>query len=202
MLNLTTANNALTLHSNSNYITAQDIEQLLQNVHGTTFASITYVTKVTTAAAHKAKNIVKVTVASVQLFNNLNAFTSVYANAVKRTASKIGDNTQAEIDAFKVQENWFEHTSCYSVVQHKTKLDQFYLYAIYNKAESLLYIDNVLATKEEVAAYLTPAAAKAMLEPEVTTYNVANDITHSVVVRVVALNNIVSIAATKQVVTV
>ena len=73
--------------------TAQQIQALLANV-STTFAQIMYTTQVATAAKHKGTNITKVTNANVQLFSNINAFTNVYANAVKRSAGNIQQATK------------------------------------------------------------------------------------------------------------
>jgi hypothetical protein len=192
-----TALQALQLHNSGFAITPQDVSSMLATVKGTTFATITQVTKVATAAAHKAVTINKVTEASVQLFNNLNEFTSVYANAVKRTASKITGNDPAAYEAFRAQSNYFEHTDCYSVVKHKTK-DAYYLYAIYNNAKAVYIMDGKEVDKETVAYYLTPSAAAALTEPESTTYNVTTGVTHSVTVRTVSLCNVVSIVANKQ----
>jgi phenylpyruvate tautomerase PptA (4-oxalocrotonate tautomerase family) len=183
----TLALQAIQLHNNAHVITPADVNAMLANVHGTTFATIVQVTKVATAAAHKAVTINKVTEASVHLFNNIKEFTSVYANAVKRDAG---------VTEFTVQDNYFEHTDCYSVVKHKTK-EAYYLYAIYNKATSVYVMDGKELTKAEVAEYMTPSAARALLNPQ-PTHNVLNDVEHSVAVRTVALANIVSIVANKQ----
>ena len=56
-------------------------------------------------------------------------------------------------------------------------------------------IDGKQATKQEVAAYMTPAAAAELLTPYDHNLNVGNDVLHDVQVRVVALANIVSIVA-------
>lgn len=196
-MNTQIALQALQLHNSGYAITPQDVSNMLATVRGTTFAIITQVTKVATAAAHKAVTINKVTEASVQLFNNLNEFTSVYANAVKRTASNIAGNDAAAVEAFQAQSNYFEHTDCYSVVKHKTK-EAYYLYAIYNNAKSVYFIDGKEATKAEVVQYLTPSAAAALTEARETTVNVTTGVEHSVTVRTVSLQNIVSIVANKQ----
>lgn len=171
---------------------AQQVAALLNNV-STTFAQIGYTTQVKTAAAHKAVNITKVTNANVQLFSNIKAATSVFANAVKRSAAKLGD----AVEAFQVSDTYFEHTDCYSIVQHKTK-GTMYLYCIYNKAKSEYYINGTLSTKAEVAAYLTPAEAKKLMEPSKVVHNKTNDVTHDVVVRTIGLDNITSIKACKE----
>lgn len=188
---------AIDAHNNSTFISQDDVKSLLATVRGTTFANIAYVTKVTTSAAHKDVDIKKVTIANVQLFNNLQEYTNVYENAVKRSATKLGEDATA-VANFESSSNWFEHTDCYSVVKHKTA-DKFYLFSIYGKSESMYVINGTVATKQEVAAYLTKSAAEKLLNGDGTVYNVTHDITHSVVVRTVELNNIVSIIAQKQI---
>lgn len=196
-MELALALQAIELQRNGTAITPADVSNMLATVRGTTFATITQVTRVTTAAAHKAVTINKVTEASVQLFNNISEFTSVYANAVKRSANKIAENDPALVQGFTAQSNYFEHTDCYSVVKHKTK-DAYYLYAIYNSAKSVYVKDGVELTKAEVAEYLTPSAARELLTPYDHNLNVTHDVLHDVQVRVVALGNIVSIVANKQ----
>ncbi len=200
MLNAQTAQSALQAHANNNTIAAQTIQVLLAN-KSTTFANVVYVTKVATAAKHKLVNIKKVVSANVQLFSNINAFTSVYANAVKRTANNIAQNDAANVEQFVAQSNYFEHTACYSIVAHK-QTNALYLYAIYNNASSLYYIDNVLATKQQVAEYLTASAASALLASNPVVLNVTNNVLHTVKVRTIALANLVSITANKQTVSV
>ena len=196
MLNTQTAQQALQAHANNNTITQQQVAALLANV-STTFAQIVYVTKVATAAAHKNVNIVKVVSANVQLFANINAATSVFANAVKRSAAKLDNNADA-VANFTAQSNYFTHTNVYSLVQHK-QTNAMYLYAIYNNASSLYFIDGALATKQQVAQYLTASAAKQLLaEGPAVTHNVTHNVTHAVKVRTVALANLVSITANKQ----
>ena len=87
MLTLATAQAALAAHATANAITAPQVMQQLQTVRGVTFANVTQVTKVATAAAHKAVNIQKVSVANVQLFNTVNDYSAVYAAAVKRSTA-------------------------------------------------------------------------------------------------------------------
>ena len=177
-------------------IIAQQIQQLLANV-STTFAQIMYTTQVATAAQHKHVNITKVTNANVQLFNNINAFTNVYANAVKRTANNIQQAQNANVNAFVTQQNYFTHTNCYSIVKHKTN-NNLYLYAIFNNAKSIYFINNVQSTKQQVAQYLTATAAQQLLNNNNIVHNVANNVLHTVHVRTIALNNINSITACKQ----
>lgn len=180
MLNTQQAQQYLQQHANAQFITAQQVQALLANA-SVTFASIAYVTQVQTAAAHKHNNVQKVTVANVQLFANIRAATQVFAN----------------VQQFTQQSNYFTHTQCYSIVQHKQTQAQ-YLYAIYNNAQSVYFINNVVATKQQVAQLLTASAAQKLLQNDNTVHNK----THNVQVRTVALNNIVSIVANKQQLTV
>ena len=174
----------------------QQIQALLANV-STTFAQIMYTTNVATAAKHKHVNITKVTTANVQLFSNINAFTSVYANAVKRSANNIQQAHNANVTAFAVQDNYFTHTNCYSIVKHKTN-NNLYLYAIFNNAKSIYFINNVQSTKQQVAQYLTASAQQQLLNTNNVVHNVANNVLHTVQVRTIALQNINSITACKQ----
>ena len=197
MLNTATAQNILAQHANAQCINAQQVQALLANV-SVTFANIAYATQVQTAAAHKHNNVQKVTVANVQLFANINAATSVYTNAVQRSAAQHASNNAASVAAFVTAAAYFAHTACYSIVQHKQTQAQ-YLYAIYNNASSVYFINNVVATKQQVAALLTASAAAKLLQSSNTVHNVTNNVTHNVQVRTIALANIVSIVANKQV---
>jgi hypothetical protein len=199
MLNLQQAQAALTQRSNSTFVTPQQVEQLLQNVRGTTLASIVQVTDVASVAAkHKANKVQKVTQASVQLFNNVKDFANVYTAAVKRSAGSIADNDVAKVADFEQQDNYFTHTATFSLCQHKADSTKYYLFAIYNNANSMYFINNDLATKDEVAALLQPAAAKKLVEGNTIVHNKANDIMHDVQVRTIALTSIVQLNAQKQ----
>jgi hypothetical protein len=178
---------------------AQQIQQMLANV-STTFAQILYTTKVATSAKHKHINITKVTRANVQLFSNINAFTDVYANAVKRSAQHIQQAQNANVSNFATQQNYFTHTQCYSILQHNTN-GNLYLYAIFNNANSVYYINNTVATKQQVAQYLTASAQQQLLSNNNVVHNVTNNVLHTVQVRTIALHNINSITACRQTVT-
>jgi hypothetical protein len=199
MLNATIAQAAIAAHANNNVITAQQVTALLQNVHGVTFATVTQVTPVATAAKYKNVNIVKVTVANVQLFNNVKQFNNVYAAAVKRSAAQIVTNDTQNVQQFVTKETYYMHTACFSVVQHKTNGTQ-YLYCLLNNnnAKSAYYIDGQCVTKEQVAQYLSASAAKNLLNATNTIHNVTNNIEHTVKVFTPKLQNIVSIVAQKQ----
>ena len=192
MFTLQQAQAALTQHANNVYLTAQQIAQQL-STRASTFASIVYVTQVATAAKHKHVNIQKVTRANVQLFNTQFA----YAQAVQKSANKISANSPQEVQQFTAQSNYFTHTECYSVVKHNTN-SNLYLYASFNNAQSIYFINNVQATKQQVAAYLTASAAAKLLEDNSIVHNATNNVLHTVHIRTIALANIVSITANKQ----
>lgn len=173
---------ALALNAKKASVTSAQISALLADVKGVTFAQITSVTDVKTSAKFKDVSIKKVTNANVQLFNNLKDF-DVYAKAVKRNAN---------VEEFTTSDTWFEHTNCFSIVKHKTKGDE-YLYAIYNNAKSAYIVDGVVVDKQQIAQYLTASEAQKLFA--VSTYNKANDVEHSVTVRVLKLESIVSINA-------
>lgn len=185
-------------------VTDRDVRALLHDVRGTTFAGLTQVTPVKLAAQHEGEAIYKVTVGSVQLFNGLSEFTNAYELAVKRSAKKLGESA-ANIAQFKSSGNWFEHDGqCYSIVHHATNKNKAYLFGIYNKADSLYVMyKNAgplmggwdVVSKEVVAQYMTPSEARKLLAPAKTTYNVSQDLEHDVVVRTVALENVVSLRA-------
>lgn len=183
-----------TYNTNAPSISGADVSNLLSDVKGTTFAEIVYVTNVKTAAAHKAERVQKLTVANVQLFNNLKEFTNAYSLAVKRSANKIEANDTNAVDNFTTQGNYFEHTACYSVVEHKTSRKQ-YLFAIFNNANSEYYHNGEVVSKESIATMLTPSEREKLLNATNEVRNVANNITHSVHVRTIALENIIGIKA-------
>ena len=192
--------------ANGKTITALAIAQVLGNA-SVTFASVEYVTKVATAAAHSNEVIQKVTIASVILASSLKAHTSVYANKVKRTAEI---NTLADalaVEKFVPADNYFEHTAVHCIVTHKKDVTKQYLYALFNNNGSSnntsLYIHNgVVVDEQHVAQYLTPSAAKQMLSKDTTVVNKTHNIKHSAIVRTISLSSIVSIKARKRLLTV
>ena len=160
-------------------ITTAQVQALLANVRGVTFASIDTDTEVKPSAANKHRSIRKLTTANVQLFNSIRDY-EIFARAVKRSAG---------VDEFEQSDNWFEHTDCWSIVRHPVKGTE-YLYAVYNGAQSTFTIDGVPATRAEVAALLTPSAAARLMDDSGVVYNKRNDVEHDVIPRVVALENV------------
>lgn len=169
---------------------AQDIANLIGK-SSVTFAGIEYETQVKTAAKHKLLNITKRTKANVQVFGTIKEFNNVYKNAVMRSALKAG----TPIENFAVSDTYFNHTDWYSIVEHATTGKE-YLYCIFNNADSEYFIDGVQVIRADVMQYLTPSALKAMQEKRVT--NKTNDIEHGVIVRTIAIDNIISFTANKQ----
>ena len=164
---------------------------------GTNMCTIKTCTPVALAAANKHNTVIKESVINVQLFNNINDF-NVYANAVKRNAANNAANNINDVDNFTAQSNYFTHTNCFSIVKHKSN-DTLYLYYIANScSSSTYYINGNVANKNDVAALCTKSVANKMLNNNNETYNKANNVTHSVVVRTVKLTNVVSITANKQ----
>jgi len=170
-------------------IKAQDIINAIGN-KASTFAGIEYKTRVQTAAKHKNLNIQKYTKANVQLFGTMAEAQAVYAKAVKKAAGKI-EQDHTKVNEFQAQDNYFEHTDCFSLVEHKDTKKQ-YLYAFFNNASSVYTIGGKIATKETVAEYLTPSARERLLGDGIV-HNKANDVLHTIQVRTIALENIVEL---------
>ncbi len=189
------------LHANNKTIDVAQVQHLLGKA-SVTFGQIEYVSEVGVAAAHKLEDIKKVVVANVILTSNINAHTSVYGNMVKKTARGILGNNIAAVENFTPQANYFQHTACHSIVQHKTKLDQFYLYVIYNAAASAYLHNGKVVTPADITKYMTPSGVRNMLSVDDIVHNATHGIRHRVAVRTIGLHNIVSIKARKQFVTV
>ena len=170
----------------------QKIVTLLDQT-ASTFAKVCYTTKVKTAARNKAYDVRKHTIANVQLFANVNAATEVFANAVKKSAKKLGQDASH----FESSGNYFHHTDIYSIVKHNIQ-DKFYLWCFFNSANSSYTIDGVAATKAQVASLLTPAEADKLLsKQDRRTHNKTHDVEHEVVIRTIGLDNITSITTRK-----
>jgi len=197
------ASTALAAHANNNTITAQQLQNLLGNV-SVTFAQITYVTQVQLAAQHKNAGVVinKVTTANVMLCSNIKAHTAVYKRKVQRSAAKYASNDANAVAAFTAAQASYTHTAVHSIVHNNKNTSALYLYCFYNNASSLYMHEGVQVTKQHVAAYCTNSAAAALLGSSSTVHNVTHNITHDVQVRTIALHNITSIRARKQLLTV
>jgi hypothetical protein len=194
--------NLLQQQQNAQTITAQQVQALLNNV-SVTFAQIQYVTQVATASAHKLQTIYKVTTANVMLASNIKAHTQLYARKVQRSAKQFAQNAQTNINNFTAQKASFTHNAnCFSLVHNNNNNNKIYLYCIYNNAKSVYLHNNVIVNKQHVAQYLTAYNAKKLLSKTNTVHNVANNITHNVHARTISLQNIVSIKARKQLLTV
>lgn len=195
MLTLAYARAAIAAHAN-NKVNAQRVTALLQTYNNTaTIANVTQVTQVQTSAANKHIVIQKVTRASVLLFANaLN-----YVACVQRSAAKIAENNAAAIAQFTASAASFTHdANCYSIVTNNNSAQQ-YLYLHYNNAQSVYVLNDTIISAATAASFCTASVAKTMLQQSNTTHNVSNNVTHSICVRTVKLQNIVRLAALKQV---
>jgi len=181
-------------------INEESIKDLLTH-KGVRFAQISSVTPVATAAANKHIKITKATTANVALYASLKDF-EVYRNSVLKSAGKLEENDPEKVAEFQTQENWFTHDveDCWALIHHKTK-GSAYLYAVYNGANSTYFIDGVETTKEQVAEYLTPSAAKTLLNPPEHVENKTYGIVHDVIVRTIALDNVKEIRANGHILT-
>jgi hypothetical protein len=209
MLTFANAVNFATKHALANstnaLLTQSNVEVLLANTQGTTFANIVTVTNCNSKIAAKYKKsvtILKVSKANVMLCNNVN--TNVYANAVMRSANAL--NTDANVNTFTVSETYYNHTNCYALVQHK-QTNALYLYAQLQNSNSvylMLNANNTYTelTKQEVAQYFTASNANLLLNPPAVVHNVTNNVTHNVKVYTTKLQNVVQITANKQTISV
>ena len=181
----------------SRTISASEITAALRP--GVNFASAEYVVSLNTSAANRATSLRKAVLSNVQLFANISDY-DLYRKQVLRSANKLSDT---EITEYVVSDTYFEHTKeCFSIVQHKKDNSKQYLYAVINSAESHYFVNDLPATKEEVASYMTKSDAAKLLEPSSTVYSVKNDVTHNVILRTITLENVVRLAVNKQVLTV
>lgn len=195
---LQAAQNALVLQQNNAQFTVQQITNLLQNA-SVTFANVVFATQQQHAAAHKHVIVNKVTSANIILCSNISAHVSVYANKVRKTALQHTNNSIEDINNFNTSAASFTHTSCYSIVQNKKVATKFYLYAIFNNAQSIYLHNNVQVTKQYAQQFCTASAVAAQNAKAV--YNKTHNITHNAVARTIALSNLVTIKARKQILT-
>ena len=177
-------------------LSASDISNALRP--GVNFANIEYCVSVDTSASNRAVKIRKAVRCNAQLFASIKDY-DLYRKQVLRSANKL---SESEITDFVVSETYFEHTDCFSIVQHKKDSAKQYLYAIYNRAESIVFVDDVESTREHAASFMTASAAEKFLSESKLVYNKTNDVTHDVTLRTITLSNIVSMTVNKQVLTV
>jgi hypothetical protein len=167
----------------------------------TTFAGVVQVTKVATAAAHKATTILKVSSSNVLISSSA----ETYTNAVKNSASKIAGNDAEAVNNFAaVAAKFTRHDDC-AAIANSTKTNELqlvYLVFTHLSNKSKAYYINAdtlqLMSKEEVATLLTASAANELLNKSKTIVNVRTGIEHSVSTRAVNMFNILSVTANKQ----
>jgi len=193
---------AVQRHNNIKPITVTDIVAALatSKQQNCTFGGITTVTEPKLAAANIGQQIVKISKYSVFLGNTQTQVQTTYASLVKKTATNLAGSdlvALAAINAYIPSANFYNHTACYSVVEHPTK-PLTYLYLVVNsihRPTSYYYnkLTHKFMTKAEVAAYMTPSGKKLLLNPPAHVMNVLHGIEHDANVRTVGVNNIVNL---------
>lgn len=153
-------------------------------------ALLTTNTVIATAAKHKnSVSITKVTTANVTLYANANAYLQlVQASAAHIQANAANANNVVN---FAVSASKYTHLSnahCIAMLNNN-----LYLQCIVNSANSVYFINNVVATKQQVAAYLTPSAAATLLNNNSITHNKTNNVQHNVIVRTYKFSSIQSL---------
>jgi hypothetical protein len=177
----------------SNSINVQSIIRGLAGVEATTFATLVQASKVALAAANKHHNIYKVTKQNVTLCNS---DSGLYTNKVRR---------EADADFTALPSHYAMVNDSYSVCSLISNPAKHYLRAIVNNCISSVYYNadtGSIVSKEEVAELCTPAAAKKMLDTSKETYVAHADVTHNVIIRTFAIENIYGINVNKTSITV
>jgi hypothetical protein len=177
-------------------ITVNTILSLLAKTAGATIGNIEILTPVDLSAGNKkAGNVAaKRSTGSVMLFNNLKETTDPYVNRVLKTI-KTDDFTGEWI---KGTTYWHHTNECYSLAKHNTKED-YYLALHWNDCSNVeFYLNGEISTREAIASLMTPSGAKGLLDTSGTVFNVTNQVEHDDFVRIVKLENIVSLTANKQ----
>lgn len=180
---------ALARHAEGAHLTAEEITAAMENA-SVTFAGITYVgTSDKPSAQHKHNVLRKVVTANVQLFSNIKD-AEVFVNAVAKDAG-------IDKESWIRSSTWFEHTECYSIVQHKRNAEQ-YLYCIVNNVTDVTYyIDGEAVSKEQYACLLTNSAADKLLNPK-PTHNKTNNVVHNITPRTFKVCNVMQLNVNKQ----
>lgn len=160
---------------------------------GTTFVSAKYDSPVKLAATFKNRRIVKQGFMHGLAFASVNDYRNAYEAQVKRDLEKSGDAAGAE--RFETQSNWFRHdeNDAFSVVRHAKDDSRVYLYVLPRGGKVYRYLDldtGETLTKEQVAAMMTPSAARRLLDESGKVENKTHGVTHSVQCRTTSLENI------------
>lgn len=185
--------------NNTSGVNVTNIINALANVKSTTFATLTQASKVSVSAKHKEQIIYKLTVQNVTLCNS-NA--SLYENAVNRSVKKASETLNTTAEEFtSLPSNYVMINDSYSVCALKSNTNKHYLRATVNKCLETAYYcvnTNKLLSKEQVAEFLTPSAAKTLLRVNTSQHIKHADVVHAVTVRSFSLANIYSINVAKQ----
>jgi hypothetical protein len=167
------------------------ITETLNQTNGSTICRLQYTTTIKPAAKHKAVNIQKTTIASALLFGKVSAYANAYKRRVQKTALEIEGNNQEAIDNFEVSQNWHVPSErAYSIRLHTGKGTK-YLYPMFcGHSKTVFTIDGNPATREQVAEFLTPSAAKDLMNTSGIVTNKKNGIKHRAIVRTIGIENI------------
>ena len=147
-------------------------------------------TVVPVAAKHKSTvSITKISTVNATLHASSNAYTL----HVQASAANIATNASNadNVVNFKAQQSKYTHDNdvhCLAMLNNKP-----YLQCFCNSASSAYYINGKEATKQEVAQYLTPAAADKLLSKDNVTHNQTHNIKHDVIIRTYKMSSIQSI---------
>lgn len=170
-------------------VSKEEIKSLFSS-NNNGFATVEYITKLKTAAAHKHLPLFKHSVIQVQLFGTETA----YETAVKNSAEKLS----GEKPEFKKSTNHFTHDpECYSIVTGANGNEMLYCRVI-RPLKSEFFLGKDLISMENAALYMTPSEAKKMLTAGEPTHNKTNDVVHSVVIRTISISNLKRVAGKGQ----
>lgn len=167
------------------------IVEILNTTNGSTIVRLQYTTEVKTAAKHKAVKIEKTTIASALLFGKVSAYKNAYKRRVQKTALEIEGNNQESIDNFQLSDNWhIASEQAYSIRLHKEKGTKYLFPMFTGHSKTVFTIDGVPASREQVAAFLTPSAARDLLDTTGIVTNKKNGVKHRAIVRTIGMENV------------
>ena len=170
---------------------------LLADTKGATIGNIEILTPVILSASNKkaGNTAFKSTTGSVMLFNNLKDSTNPYVNRVLRTMKP----AEGFNGVWVKKETYWHHTDeCYSLAKHNTA-ETYYLALHWNSKSSVhFFLNGKPSDRVTIANLMTPSGAKDLLDTSGTVFNVTNQVEHDDFVRIVKLENVVSLHANKQ----
>lgn len=147
-------------------------------------------TNIAVAAKHKNSVVItKQSAVNATLYASAQAYTQlVQASAAQQQSNASNAASVVNFSAQASKYTHLKHAHCLCTLNNN-----LYLQVICNSASSTYYINNVVATKQQVAQYLTTSAANAMLNSSSVQTNKTHNIQHNVVVRTYKLSSIQSV---------